>query len=268
MFPTSKSEWFKLPAALLLLCFAVFAEDDPAPPEAPTGTEVEPASPEVPTDAEGTDAKRKKALEEMLKGAKTISASPTIRGRILTMDKQLKAVVLNVGETNGVKKQMLFRAYRKDTFIGHLRVRHVFPDMAIATIEGESQPFKAGDDVTTRLLEADTSKNAPEMTEIKPDPSKHQMPSKKKGKILSVDRRVPGKVLVAFNLGSVHGLVRGQRMTVSRGSNWVATVEVKTVHENLSIGTVGYHKLQVVSNDDIYPRTRLPDKKPPKPPSP
>ena len=48
-------------------------------------------------------------------------------------------------------------------------------------IEGLPE-FKAGDDVTTRLLEAATSKNAPEMTEIKPDPSKHQMPSKKKGK--------------------------------------------------------------------------------------
>lgn len=181
------------------------------------------------------------------------SQPTTIQGKVVAVHEELQLVVIGVGEADGVKVGMLFRAYRGDKFVAHLRVRSIFADMSVAAIEGTSLPVKPGDQLTTRFLDADTATASPEPNPPSPAMSGNPDLPKIRGRILGVDPRVD---LVVFNLGRSHGIRTGQQLTVSRNGEWVATVVAQEVREKMAVGSVEYQKTAVQRDDLIVPRQR------------
>ena len=82
-----------------------------------------------------------------------IQAAATIRGKVIAADKFCGVVVINVGETSGVRARYAFTVYRGDKFVGTIVVDDTFPDMSSAhygkTMKGH---VEVGDEVTTRLV--------------------------------------------------------------------------------------------------------------------
>jgi len=82
-----------------------------------------------------------------------IQAAATIRGKVIAADKFHGVVVINVGETSGVRPRYAFTVYRADKFVGTIVVDDTFPDMSSAhygkTMKGH---VEIGDEVTTKLL--------------------------------------------------------------------------------------------------------------------
>lgn len=177
----------------------------------------------------------------------------TIRGKIIAIHEDIQTAVLNVGEADGVSEGMLFRAHRDEQFVAHLRVRNVFPDMAVAAIERKSGPVKSGDLVTTRFLEADTAASSPEPNHTEGPKSEPVSLPKLRGQILAIDSRVD---LVVFNLGKKHGVQPGQQFTVSRGNDWVATLVAHEIKEKMTVAAIHMQRVTVQVGDSVVPRAR------------
>jgi len=173
---------------------------------------------------------------------------PTIRGKVLTVREGTRDAVLSVGEVDGVKRGMTFRAFREKTFVALMQVYFVSPDMCAAKISNQAKPLQMGDRVTTRLLVADSSKDVPV------EPNKALLPPqlhlpKVKGSIWGVQNEVN---LVLFGLGSRQGVRKGQRFTVSRGKEWVATIVADRVHGNWSLGLVESKSKELRKGDLVF----------------
>lgn len=194
------------------------------------------------------------ALEQ---AAQSVGAASQIKGRILTVDPNVKAAVIDVGGKSGVVKGMRFRAFRDDAIVAQLHVVQVQPEMSVVSIEGESSALKTGDLVTNRIQDSAAPDAPQENAATPPEPAIRMPLSRVRGKILAVDTRVPNKVLVIFGLGSKHGIIAGQRMTVSRGSQWIATLVTSSVDESMSVGSVELQQIPVRVNDEVFPRSRL-----------
>jgi hypothetical protein len=173
---------------------------------------------------------------------------PTIRGKVLTVREGTRDAVLSVGEVDGVKRGMTFRAFREKTFVALMQVYFVSPDMCAAKISNQAKPLQMGDRVTTRLLVADSSKDVPVEPNKAPLPPQLHLP-KVKGSIWGVQNEVN---LVLFGLGSRQGVRKGQRFTVSRGKEWVATIVADRVHGNWSLGLVESKSKELRKGDLVF----------------
>ncbi len=82
-----------------------------------------------------------------------IKAAAAIRGKVIAADKFFGVVVINVGETHGVRPRYAFTVHRGERFIGTIVVDDTFPDMSSAhygkTMKGH---VEIGDEVTTKLM--------------------------------------------------------------------------------------------------------------------
>jgi hypothetical protein len=70
------------------------------------------------------------------------------------VDHDLKAVVLNVGENDGVQEATDFHIYRHNEYVGKVRVSKLYPELCGAKILFESSDGKKiqrGDEATTRF---------------------------------------------------------------------------------------------------------------------
>jgi hypothetical protein len=165
-------------------------------------------------------------------------AVPTIRGRVLVVRDNSQEVAMDVGEAHGVKKGMVFRAFRGVQFVALLRVFHVTPDMSVAQVTQQALPVRPADQVTTRLLEADTSKSEPARPPPAADvPERDVTMPKARGRVLGVRQDVG---LVALSLGAAQGLSAGDRLSVVRGDVWVAAVVVRTVEPKVSVARIEF----------------------------
>ncbi|MDP6360458.1 MAG: hypothetical protein QF473_35430, partial [Planctomycetota bacterium] len=173
---------------------------------------------------------------------------PTIRGKVLTVRGGTRDAVLSVGEVDGVKRGMTFRAFREKTFVALMQVYFVSPDMCAAKISNQAKPLQMGDRVTTRLLVADSSKDVPVEPNKTPLPPQLHVP-KVKGSIWGVQNEVN---LALFGLGSRQGVRKGQRFTVSRGKEWVATIVADRVHGNWSLGLVESKSKELRKGDLVF----------------
>ncbi|MBN1808967.1 MAG: hypothetical protein JW909_07835 [Planctomycetes bacterium] len=82
-------------------------------------------------------------------------AMPSIPAKVLAVDKDVNLVMLSVGQNDGVKKGYSFSVYRKDKFVGKVRIEKVYDDMCAGVIlasyqSGETE-IEEGDDANTRL---------------------------------------------------------------------------------------------------------------------
>jgi len=186
------------------------------------------------------------------------AVNPTIRGKIVGMRPKVEDVIIDVGELNGVKKGMLFRAYRGTQLLAHLKVYFVLPDMSAAQIVRKAGDLRFGDPVTTRLLEADTSKAEPLRPSATDVPPKDLSLPEVRGAILAMRERTG---LVALSLGTEHGVIPGTRLTVARGNEWVGTVVAQHVEAKLTIAKVEHQRLEFQKGDIVY----VQDAKPMKP---
>jgi hypothetical protein len=173
---------------------------------------------------------------------------PTIRGKVLTVREGTRDVVLNVGEVDGVERGMTFRAFREKTFVALMQVYFVSPDMCAAKVSNQARPLLMGDRVTTRLLVADSSKDVPVEPNKAPLPPKLHLP-KVKGSIWGVQNEVN---LALFGLGSRQGVRKGQKFTVSRGREWVATIVADRVHGNWTLGLVESKSKELRKGDLVF----------------
>jgi len=181
--------------------------------------------------------------------AERSAPNPTIRGKIIGVRPKVEDVVIDVGEMNGVRKGMLFRAYRGTKLLALLKVYFVLPDMSAAQIIQESGDLRFGDQVATRLLEADTSKTEPLRPPATDVPTKEVALPQVRGVILAI-RESTG--LAALNLGTEHGVAPGTRLTVARGSEWVGTLVARHVEEKLTIAEIERQRLELQKGDVAY----------------
>ncbi len=81
-----------------------------------------------------------------------IKAAATIQGKVIAADKFFGVVVINVGETAGVRPRYAFTVHRGDKFIGVIVVDDTFPDMSSAHYGKTMKAHvEVGDEVTTKL---------------------------------------------------------------------------------------------------------------------
>ncbi|MDA1141599.1 MAG: hypothetical protein O3B01_23810 [Planctomycetota bacterium] len=178
----------------------------------------------------------------------TVAEVPTIRGKVLTVREETRDAVLDVGEVDGVKRGMTFRAFREKTFVALMQVYFVSPDMCVAKVSNQAIPLLMGDQVTTRLLVADSSKDVPVEPDKAPLPPQLHLPEVK-GSIWGVQNEVN---LALFGLGSSQGVQKGQRFTVSRGNEWVATIVADRVYGTWSIGIVEAKSEELRKGDLVF----------------
>jgi hypothetical protein len=86
------------------------------------------------------------------------------------------------------------------------------------------------------------------------EPNKTPLPPqlhvpKVKGSIWGVQNEVN---LALFGLGSRQGVRKGQRFTVSRGKEWVATIVADRVHGNWSLGLVESKSKELRKGDLVF----------------
>ena len=180
-------------------------------------------------------------------------AVPTIRGKVLVVNAETKYVVLNVGEKDGVRKGYTFRAYRDTDFVGLLQVNLVKQDLCIAEVSHQARPVKGGDHVTTRLLEADTSKSEPAASGPLEKPARQLPLPAAQGKILAVRNDLE---LVIFGMSKARTIKPGQKMIVGRGTEWIGTIEVTEVSDSLCVGNITMQKHAIRSGDTIFVREK------------
>lgn len=180
-------------------------------------------------------------------------AVPTIRGKVLVVNPQTKYVVLNVGEKDGVKKGYTFRAYRDTDFVGLLQVNLVKQDLCVAEVSHQARPVKGGDHVTTRLLEADTSKSEPAASGPLEKPARQLPLPAAQGKVLAVRNDLE---LVIFGMSKARAVTPGQKMIVGRGTEWIGSIEVTEVNDSLCVGNITMQKHPIRSGDTIFVREK------------
>jgi hypothetical protein len=180
------------------------------------------------------------------------SAVQTIRGRVLVVRPDGHDVAIDVGSTHGVKKGMVFRAFRGAQFVALLRVYHVASDVSIAQVTKQALPVRPVDQVTTRLLEPDTSKSEPVRPPPTADvPEKDVALPKARGWVLGVQRDVG---LVALSLGAAQGLAPGARLSVARANEWVGTVVVRNVEPKVSVARIEFQNVDLRVGDLVFLR--------------
>jgi hypothetical protein len=69
----------------------------------------------------------------------------------MSVNKDLRFVVLNKGSKDGVKAGYTFQIYRGQQYKGQVRVQDVQEGMCSALILNEKAPIANGDSATTRL---------------------------------------------------------------------------------------------------------------------
>ncbi len=74
------------------------------------------------------------------------------------------------------------------------------------------------------------------------------------GAVTGTDRASNGVILVSVNVGEKDQVLPGMEFTISRGSDYVATMVVTTVDAGTAIGRVTNSKLPVSSGDAVYIR--------------
>ena len=76
---------------------------------------------------------------------------PDIKGKIASVDEENNLVVLNVGESQGVRKNFNFTVFRGDKFVAKVNVLQTYADYCAAQVVTQKLPIELGDNAWTRL---------------------------------------------------------------------------------------------------------------------
>ena len=76
---------------------------------------------------------------------------PDIKGKIASVDEENHLVVLNVGESQGVRKNFNFTVFRGDKFVAKVNVLQTYADYCAAQVVTQKLPIELGDNAWTRL---------------------------------------------------------------------------------------------------------------------
>ena len=86
-------------------------------------------------------------LGDKVSQARDVAPGIPIRGQITDVDDNLASI--SVGSAGGVQKDMRFKVYRDDSYLGDLKIIYVQPGEAAGRLESQQSRIVKGDSVTT-----------------------------------------------------------------------------------------------------------------------
>ena len=86
-------------------------------------------------------------LGDQVSQAREVAPGIPIRGQITDVEDNLASI--SVGSASGVQKDMRFKVYRDDSYLGDLKIIYVQPDEAAGRLESQQSRIVKGDSVTT-----------------------------------------------------------------------------------------------------------------------
>ena len=86
-------------------------------------------------------------LGDKVTQARQVAPGIPIRGQITDVDNNLASI--SVGSAAGVQKDMRFKVYRDDSYLGDLKITYVQPGESAGRLESQQSRIVKGDSVTT-----------------------------------------------------------------------------------------------------------------------